>query len=89
MLQKFSTQKPESEKMREALRLLYDREDIPSFLSRSDKANNQAKVGESVKFELLRDALKSDQIFSSLYCGEDPKTIDAWRKRVLHTPKTY
>ncbi len=63
MLENFSTQKTESEIMREAMTLHYDGEDIPTFLSRADKACNQAKVGENVKFALLRDALKSDQMF--------------------------
>ena len=53
MLENFSIQKTESEIMREALNLQYDRGDIPSFLSRPDKVYNQAKVGENVKFELL------------------------------------
>ncbi len=63
MLEKFSTQKTESEIMREALTLRYDGGDIPNFLSRADKVYNRSRVGENVKFELLRDALKSDQMF--------------------------
>ncbi len=63
MLEKFSTRKTESEIMREALALQYDGGDIPTFLSGAKKVNNQAKVGENVKFELLRNALKSDQMF--------------------------
>ncbi len=60
MPKKLSTQKTESEIMREALTLGYDGGDIPTFLSRADKVYNQAKVGENVKFELLRNALKFD-----------------------------
>ena len=63
MLQKFSTQNTESEIRREALTLQYIGGDIPTFLSRADKVYNKAKVGENVKFELLRDAPKSDQMF--------------------------
>ena len=62
MLEKFTTLKTDSKIMREALTLRYDRGDILSFLSRADKAYNQAKVVENVKFELLRDALKFDQM---------------------------
>ncbi len=77
MLDKLSTQKTESEIMREALTLRYDRGDIPTFFSRADKVYNQAKVGKNVKFELLREALKSDQMFSSVCYSEDPRTMTA------------
>ncbi len=63
MLEKFSTQNTESEIMRDALTLRNDRVDFPTFLSRADKVYTQAKVGENVKFELLRGSLKSDQMF--------------------------
>ncbi len=77
MLEKFSIQKNESEIMREALTLRYDGRDIQTFLSRADKVYNQAKVGENVELELRRDVLKSDQMFSSLCCSEDPRTMKA------------
>ncbi len=64
MLEKFSTQKTDSEVMREALNLRYDGEDIPTFSSRTDKVYSQAKFGENVKFEPLTDAVKSYQMFS-------------------------
>ncbi len=63
--------------MESALTLRYEAEDILNFLSRADKVYNQAEVGENVKFELLHDALKSDQMFSSLRCSEDSRTIRA------------
>ena len=63
MLKKFSTQKTESEIMREALTPRYDGGDNPTFLSRADKVYNQAKVDENAKFALLRNDLKSNQMF--------------------------
>ncbi len=42
--------------MKEALTLRYDGGDIPTFFSRADNVYDQAKVGENVKFVLLRDA---------------------------------
>ncbi len=77
VLEKFSIQRAESEIMRDALTIRYDGGDIPSFLSKADKVYIQAKVGENVKFELLRDALKFDQIFSSFCCSKDPRTMKA------------
>ncbi len=63
MLEKISTQKTELETIREALNLRYERGDIPSFSKKADKVQNQDKVGGNVKFDLLRDPLKSDQLF--------------------------
>ncbi len=63
MQEKFSTQKTEPETMRDALTLRYDAGDASNFLLRADKVYNLAKVVENVKFELLRDSLKSDKMF--------------------------
>ncbi len=54
-LEEFSTQKTESDILREAIN--------STFLSRAIKVHNQAKVGENVKFEPLSHALKYNQIF--------------------------
>ncbi len=77
MLDILSTQQTDSEIMREALTSRYDGGDIPSFLSRAGKAYNQVKEGNNVKFELLRDGLKSDPMFSSLCCSKYPRTMNA------------
>ncbi len=48
MLEKFSAQKTEYGKIREAFTLQYNGSDFPTFLSMADKVYNQAKVGENV-----------------------------------------
>ena len=83
MLEKFSTQKTESEMMRESLTLRYDGSDIPTFLSRAEKVYNQAEVGENVKFELLRDALKSDQMFFQFLLHRRSKNYEGINKSCL------
>ncbi len=83
MLEKFSAQKTEFEVMREALTLRYDRGDIPTFMSRADKIYNQAKVGENVKFELLQDALKSEQMFFQFVLFRGSKNYDEIKKAFL------
>ncbi len=80
ILEKFSTQKTESEIMREALTFRYDGGDIPTFLSRSDKVYNQAKVGDNVKFELLHDTLKSDQMFFQFVLFRGSKNYESIKK---------
>ena len=83
MLEKFSTQKTESEIMREALTIRYDGGDTPTFLSRADKVYNQAEVGENVKFELLRDALKSDQMFYQFLLFKGSRNYEGIKKACL------
>ncbi len=83
MLEKLSTQKTESEITREAFTLQYGGEDISNFLSRAEKVYNQAKVGENVKFELLRDALKSDQIFFQFVLFKGSKGYEGMKKARL------
>ncbi len=74
MLEKISTQKTELETIREALTLRYERGDIPS-LKKADKVQNQDKVGGNVKFDLLRDHLKSDQLFSCIFCSKESRKM--------------
>ncbi len=83
MLEKFSTQRTKPEIMREALTLQYDGRDIPNFLSRADKVYNQAKVGDNVKFELLRGALKSDQMFFQFVLFRGSKNYEGMKKTCL------
>ncbi len=83
ILEKFSIQKTESEIMREALTLQYDGDYIPTFLSRAEKVYNQAKVRENVKLELLRDALKSDQMFFQFVQFEGSKGYQGIEKACL------
>ncbi len=82
-LEKFSTQKIESEIMREVLTVQYEGGDIPKFLSRADKIYNQAKVGDNLKFELLRDALKPDQMFFQFVLFKQSKTYEGIKKACL------
>ena len=83
MLEKFLTQKTESEIMREELTLQYDGGGIQNFLSRADKVYNQAKVGENVEFELLRDALKSDLMFFLFVLFRGYKNYQGINKKCL------
>ena len=83
MLEKFSTQNRESEIMREAMTLQYDGGDIPTFLSRAEKVYNQAKVGQNVKFELLRSALKSDQMFFQFVLFRESKNNEGIKKACM------
>ncbi len=80
MLEKFSIQKNESEIMREALTLRYDGGDTTTFSSRADKVYYQAKVGENVKLELLRDALKSDKMFFQFILFRGSKNYEDIKK---------
>ncbi len=64
MLEKLSAQKTQSEIIREALTFQYGRVDIQTFSLRAENVYSKAKVAESVKFDLLLDSLKSDQMFS-------------------------
>ncbi len=74
--------------MREALNFRYDGGDISSFVSRADKVYNQAKVGENVKFQLLRDAFKSDQCFFRFELLRRSKNYESIRKaRLEYTEK--
>ncbi len=88
MLRKFSTQKPEPEIMREALTLQYEGEDIPTFLPRADMVYNRAKVGLNVKVELLRDALKSDQMGFQFVLFKGSKDNEGIRKACLEYAET-
>ena len=63
--------------MRQALTVRYDGEGITTFLSKAEKVYNQAEVGDRAKFELPRDALKSNQMLSSLRCSKDPRVMKA------------
>ena len=87
MLEKFSTQKTQSKIMREALTLRYDIGDIPKFLPRADKVYNQAKVGENVKFKLLRDVLKSDQMLFQFMLFRGSKNYKGIKKACLKYAK--
>ena len=83
ILEMFSSQKTESEIMREALTFPYNGGDIPAFLSRADKVFNQAKLGDNIKFELLRDALKSDQMFFQFVLFKRSKNYEGIMKACL------
>ncbi len=83
LLERLSTQKTESEIMRDPLTLRYDKGDILTFISRADKVYDQAKVGENVKFELLRDALESDQIFFQFLLFRRSKNYECIKKACL------
>ncbi len=83
ILVKLSTQKTESEIMRDARTLRYDGGDIPTFLSKADKVYNQAKVDKNVKFELLRDALKSEQMFFRFVLFSGSKNYEGIKRACL------
>ncbi len=69
--------------MRDALTLRKDGRGILNFLSRVDKVDNQAKVGENVRFELLRDALKSEQMFFQFLLFRGSKNYEGIKKACL------
>ncbi len=69
--------------MRDAVTLRYDRGGIPTFLSRADKVYNQDKVDEKAKFELLRDALKSYQMFFQFVLFKEPKSYEGIKNSCL------
>ena len=69
--------------MRDALTLRHNRGDITTSLLRSGKVYNQAKVGENIKFELLRDALKCDQMFFQFELFRGSKNYEEINKPCL------
>ncbi len=73
-MEKFSIQKTDSEIMRDALSLLLDEGDTLNFLSRADEVYSQTKVGNNIKFELLRNSLKSDPMFFQFVLFRGSKT---------------
>ncbi len=84
MQEKFPTQKTESEIMRKCLPFnTKKRGDIPTFLSRADKAYNQGKVGHNFKLKLLRAALKSEQMFFQFVLFKGSKNYEAIKKACL------
>ena len=80
MLQKFSTQKSEAESMKEAISLSYDGGDIQKFLTRAEKACNQAKFNDEAKFGLLREELKSDQLLLQFFLFRGAKDYEELKK---------
>ncbi len=58
----------------------YGTGNIPTFLWRAEKIYNQAKVGNSMKFELLRDAPKSDLVFFRFKLFWRSKTYEGIQK---------
>ncbi len=61
MLEKFSTKKTEAETMREAVNLRYVGDDIKEFIVRAGKLYKEAKFSEEFKFEMIQEAIRSDQ----------------------------
>ncbi len=57
------------------------------FLSRTVNVYNQAKVGENIKFELLRDSLKSEQMVFQFVLFRGSKNYEDIKKGCLEYAK--
>ena len=83
MLEKFSTQKTEAEIMKDAVTLSYDGGDIKAFITKAEKAYNQAKFNDSAKFGLLREALNGDHMLLQFVLFRGAKDYISVKKACL------